>query len=344
MRTFLCLVVAALVVCAVGSPIQSHIFVDNPQYFYGQPLTVHVALFNPSPNPVRVLTWKTPLEGVRHNLFNVQHLETKEYAPYKGMIVKRGEPSDEQFRTFAAGESIEFEFDLAEYYHFLETGMHEITLVMPIVFGEGDALEEVTFTTNSAIVMVEEVNPEALHTQFSREVEGLSFIGCSSSQQNTIKNALSIAKSDCNQAYLYMLTGSCTSDYTTFFGTYSTSRWNTVYLHFDAILSALNSNNFEMDCSTCDMPNTYAYVYPFDTRHRIHFCSVFWTAATGSHQFNSQAGTITHETSHFNNVAGTDDIQYGVAPCKRMANDNPNNCVKNADSHEFFQEMNPKCF
>mgnify|MGYP001038752412 FL=1 len=170
----------------------------------------------------------------------------------------------------------------------------------------------------------------------------------------------------------------CNGAYVTWFGTSTSSRYSTVQTNWNKIVAQLKSNNYRFDCS-CDKAGTYAYVYPFDPTFTIYLCrtslraaaaavavlptnatlaseltdahalvcfclaAVFWTAPTGSHQFNSRPGTLTHETSHFKAVAGTDDIQYGEAGCKRLATTSPNDAIKNADSYEFFQESNPKC-
>ena len=65
----------------------------------------------------------------------------------------------------------------------------------------------------------------------------------------------------------------------------------------------------------------------------------FWMAPmTGT---DSKAGTLVHEMSHFNVVAGTDDHKYGQAACRTLATTNPDQAIDNADSHEYFAENNP---
>ena len=48
-----------------------------------------------------------------------------------------------------------------------------------------------------------------------------------------------------------------------------------------------------------------------------------------------------HEMSHFDVVAATDDIVYGQSGAKNLAISNPNDAIKNADSHEYFAENTP---
>ena len=54
-----------------------------------------------------------------------------------------------------------------------------------------------------------------------------------------------------------------------------------------------------------------------------------------------KGGTLVHEASHFKINGGTDDLVYGQAGCKNLAIRNPDQAVKNADSHEYFAENNP---
>jgi len=341
--TIIFLVVAAALAVAAASTLQSIVTIDAAEHKFGEELPVTVTIFNPSPVPVTILTWRTPLEGIRHPVFTVFNTHTDNHAPYKGMLAKRAEPDASAFRTLQPGEVVRSTFDLTQYYHFMEQGMHEVSLEVALeVMLDGQVTSEV-LSSPPALVYVSHVRPDLLYSEPEVAPDAIGYVGCSSSQQSTILSALSIAKTDAQQAYMYLLTASCTGDYTTFFGTVTSTRFNTVFSHFDSIVSALNSNNFKFDCSTCNMPGTYAYVYPFDPTKTIYLCSVFWTAPAGSHQYNSRPGTITHEMSHFNAVAGTDDIQYGVVGCKSLANNNPSQAIKNADSHEFFQEMNPKC-
>lgn len=50
-------------------------------------------------------------------------------------------------------------------------------------------------------------------------------------------------------------------------------------------------------------------------------CNAFWSAPVSG--TDSKGGTIVHEMSHFNVVAGTDDIVYGQSGAKSLALSNP---------------------
>jgi uncharacterized Zn-binding protein involved in type VI secretion len=86
----------------------------------------------------------------------------------------------------------------------------------------------------------------------------------------------------------------------------------------------------------------YAYVYPNDDT-KIYLGNDFDGAPlTGA---NSKAGTLIHETSHYNSVGGTDDEEladgttaYGHSAAQKLAQENPEKAQNNADSFEYFVE------
>ena len=85
--------------------------------------------------------------------------------------------------------------------------------------------------------------------------------------------------------------------------------------------------------------NYYAYVYP--TRpYEIFVCRRLLDRAADRAP-TPRRGTLIHEMSHFNVVAGTDDYVYGQTGAKSLAISNPAEALDNADSHEYFAENNP---
>jgi peptidyl-Lys metalloendopeptidase len=106
--------------------------------------------------------------------------------------------------------------------------------------------------------------------------------------------------------------------------------------HFVAIEGAFATKAVNYDCGC--KGNYYAYVYS-NKPYQIHLCKVFWTApATGT---DSKAGTLVHEMSHFDVVAGTEDWAYGKTDARNLAINNPTRAVDNADNHEYFGENTP---
>ncbi len=137
-------------------------------------------------------------------------------------------------------------------------------------------------------------------------------------------------------ASAYLKAGKTGPRYTTWFGTVTDSRYNTVTSHFASIGNAMDTASVTFDCGC--KKKYYAYVYP-NQPYKIYLCSVYWGApALGT---DSQAGTLVHEMSHFYVVASTDDYVYGQSGAKSLAISNPDNAVKNADNHEYFAENTP---
>lgn len=109
------------------------------------------------------------------------------------------------------------------------------------------------------------------------------------------------------------------------------------------VLSNMDRSNFKSaepgnnDC--------FAYVYPNDKTHTVYLGDSFEPAPeTGS---DSKAGTLIHEVSHFNDVAGTDDVVhpacggktcYGTKNAENLAKKSPSDAQKNADNFEYYIE------
>lgn len=91
----------------------------------------------------------------------------------------------------------------------------------------------------------------------------------------------------------------------------------------------LKQKNFLNDINE----NCFAYVYPNDSEHIIYLGKDFWDASVKG--FNSRAGTLIHEASHWLNVLGTEDYAYGEDEVIGLTKDES---VRNADSIEFVAE------
>jgi peptidyl-Lys metalloendopeptidase len=166
---------------------------------------------------------------------------------------------------------------------------------------------------------------------------GNAFNACTTTQQTILVNARNTAKTYASSAVNYIdgITNG-TSRYLEWFGTYSTSRYNTVASHFTALHDAWDNAAVNFDCG-CKQ-NYYAYVYP-NKPYYIYLCKVFWTAPLDG--TDSKGGTLIHEMSHFYKVASTDDFVYGQAGARNLAVTNPDNAINNADNHEYFAENKP---
>lgn len=83
-------------------------------------------LTNLNKEDLYVLKWQTPLEGFRNNYLDVQH--DGESVQYKGILVKRGNPSAESYILVQAESTAEASVVLNEGYDISQPGNYRIRL------------------------------------------------------------------------------------------------------------------------------------------------------------------------------------------------------------------------
>jgi peptidyl-Lys metalloendopeptidase len=289
---------------------------------------VKVSFHQSGRSAAKLLKWYTPADGVEEPVFAV----TREGTPvaYEGAHYKRPAAQEADYVTLSPGSDRAWTVDLADVYDLSKTGLYSIRFAVAGPSGE--------LRSNELSLWIEG-RPSA-HAQapaVPQLTSSVSFLGCDSTQQATLTQALSAASTYANGAVTYLGgTPSATARYTTWFGAYSITGWNTAATHFAAIKDVYDTKPVTLDCGC--RKKYYAYVYPNQPYH-IYLCNVFWTAPlTGT---DSKGGTLIHETSHFTVVAGTDDWVYGQSGAKSMALTDPAKALDNADTHEYFAENNP---
>jgi peptidyl-Lys metalloendopeptidase len=300
---------------------------------------VNVAITNPNKNTIRVLRWYTPFDGVKEDLFSVT--VNGKAVEYTGADYKRPAPADKDYITLKSGETLETTIDLAAYYDFSESGYYQISY---------KAENANLFSRETNILMGEDslasngvqVWAAGRETKLpapapvDNVVGSTGFTGCTTARQGDLNTARNNAFNYGTGASSYLNAGTIGPRFTTWFGAYTSSRYNTVKNHFTAITSAMNNAAVTFNCTCTD--SAYAYVYS-NQPYTIYLCNAFWSApATGT---DSKAGTLVHEMSHFTVVAGTSDYAYGQTAAKRLATSTPKKAINNADSHEYFAENTP---
>jgi len=75
---------------------------------------------NNSNKGISLLTWYSPLEGFLSNLFVITKLKNNELIEYQGPLVKRSQPTEDDFLSLAAKESITRQIDLSQAYQLTE--------------------------------------------------------------------------------------------------------------------------------------------------------------------------------------------------------------------------------
>lgn len=337
---------------ALAEGIRASLALAKTNYTSAEDIKVMVTLTNEEAVPVRILKWYTPAEGVEEALFKVSVNGVA--IDYLGAHYKRPAAQAKDYIQLKSGQSVSYEVELSSLYDLSKTGQYEISY-----HTESYTL----FTSNPgqdkklARLGIDGISsaPASFYLEAKQggivtaakpgdgggtTVNGVTFTGrCSNTQQTSTLAGLVAAKSMSADAKSYLTTYSSPSTsirYKTWFGNYDAGRWSTVKSNFNNIDSALNTQPLTFDCSC--KKSYFAYVYPTQP-YKVYLCNAFWTAPTSG--TDSKGGTIVHELSHFNVVAGTDDVAYGHSAAKSLAISDPTQAIQNADSHEYFAENTP---
>lgn len=314
--------------------------VAQGEFSSAQDVLVTVTVSNAHKHTVRVLRWFTAAEGVEEPLFAVTR--NGEPVAYIGAHYKRPAVTGRDYISLKAGESISHTVNLADSYDLSQSGQYEVFYAVASfqLFDEkANAFKfRDSLTSQKISLQVEGRAPKGKPTQPPPPPPGgNSYNACTVDQQSLLVSARNQAKVYSNESRDYLNRNSSgTPRYLEWFGAYTASRYNTVESNFTAIADAMTNAGITFDCK-CKQ-RYYAYVYPSQP-YNIYLCQAFWSAPLSG--TDSKAGTLIHEMSHFNVVAGTDDVVYGQAGARTLADEDPDAAITNADSHEYFAENTP---
>ncbi|MBI2380375.1 MAG: peptidase M35 [Gammaproteobacteria bacterium] len=338
-----------------AAPIAVSLSLDSAAAKGSEDVYVTVTLKNVSSQPAKLLRWLAPVGELEEGIFHITR-DGKD-VPYQGAHYKRVAPTAKDYITIKPGQSLTRRVELSNAYDLTVSGQYAISYDVAAVnlFGDLDknqaALKAGQYQAMQALdsqaanLWVNGLSYSESLIQKANETNavtpaafGISFTGrCSSTRQALLRDAVTAAQNMSNNALSYLNAGTAGPRYTTWFGTYTSARYATAKSHFTNIYSAMSTQSLTLDCS-CKKSGTYAYVYPTQP-YKIYLCGAFWNAPmTGT---DSKGGTLVHEMSHFNVVAGTDDHAYGQSSAKSLAISSPDQALDNADNHEYFAENTP---
>lgn len=151
---------------------------------------------------------------------------------------------------------------------------------------------------------------------------------------------------------LALIAGAAVGDtpiFARWFGTFTPAHAEQVRTGMKAVNRALRADQLHLVCPAvgldgCDI-DIFANVMS-DEPYRINLCSAFFSLPTmtgvvpTSSAFDSgtREGTIIHEVSHFDVVAGTEDHWYTRTDCAENAKSDPRLAIENADSFQYYSE------
>jgi len=307
-------------------------------------IVLNVTIKNQTSQTLSVLKYQLPGAVLESPLFEISR--NGEVVNYTGKLVKRGRPTAEDYLVLKPGQLIQQQIELSSQYDFKDGGQYSIRYVGANKAAhaglESFAATGATPTVDASGVISVYVDPSPkASTPLAQNLleslaGGITTTQCSASQTTQIKDAYLEAQKLATDSDAYLAAGKKAARYTTWFGTYDASRYNTVKAHYVAIKDGFYNKPIKVNCGCSD--SSYAYVYP-DQPYTIYVCKAFWPAPLKG--TDSKSGTLVHELSHFNVVAGTRDHAYGQSAAKSLAISNPAKAIANADSHEYFAENTP---
>jgi peptidyl-Lys metalloendopeptidase len=337
----------------VRNPLAISMLADSSsaQAFMGQ---VDFKITNNSRDSLKVPYWQLPGASEESKLFQVYR--DGKVATYLGPMIKRLAPTESDYVVFQPYETKVFSVDLSKSYDMSETGEYTVSfasLLQGAKTGKGRkvtdsngrmaSLKSPTLklwvdADNSLKALKGDLRAQAKPGAGGTVVGGVTYVGCSSTQISGAGAGVTQARVYSENAKGYLNGNNQGPRYTTWMGAYTSTRYNTVTGNFVKIDSAMDQSGGQIKINCGCNQNYYAYVYPTKP-YEIFVCRAFWSASTSG--TDSKAGTLIHEMSHFNIVAGTDDVVYGQAGAKSLAISNPDQAIQNADSHEYFAENTP---
>src|SRR5262245_9321324 len=102
-----------------------------PVQVAGGPVLVRFRLRNPGRQPLSILDWHTPLEGLLADIFSIQ-AAGGEPLSYTGPLVKRGDPDEDEYVEIPPGGEASEEVDLAAAYDLARPGRYTIAFKGPL--------------------------------------------------------------------------------------------------------------------------------------------------------------------------------------------------------------------
>ena len=181
---------------------------------------------------------------------------------------------------------------------------------------------------------------------FAGSAQADTFRNCTTAEEQTLHQSLDRAKELTLKAAASV---GDTRDYARWFGPYSEVNAERVRARMKAIVAAIRRGGVTASCEQVEpdgcATGEYAYVYSNRPYH-MYICPQFFDLPSlealrpGSRRsdFGTREGTIVHEISHFETVAGTEDHCYSRSECSLMAWQDPDLAIENADSFQYFTE------
>jgi len=279
-------------------------------------------------------------------------------------MVKRGNPGEEDYVLIPAGQTVSNRFDLHRAYDVSRPGEYDVSLDTEVqdfvpanspeslsaklktsdqqdkVPLEGDGTQFVVEPGDEPLLTEGQMARKLEKAKKSEEKSAIKGVQKKASPKDPEFNGGSVDEQDKTKeahtegyALAVKALNNLSNDaqYKEWFGAHTNGRFQTVKDNYTKIKDGMESETFTYDLTGSGCKSGwFAYTYKGTTT--IWMCGAFWNApATGT---DSKAGTVVHEHSHAS--ASTDDLTYGQPNCRKLATDDPDKAVRNADNHEYY--------
>lgn len=329
-------------------------------YQLGQPVLVTLEIENNTGQAYQILKWGTPLEDpLTVDCFLVSR--DGQILPYDGRHVKRGDPSPDSYALIGPGEKLSHSVDISQAYAIDAPGHYTVTLnatlfdAFPVPSHakqpprrRRDHQHHKLPESAVSFDVVDGAQPKLTAGQASRQAAKTRKFAKSAAKTPNFDGGTQAEQDDTliahqNAQYFSALAAEQLTDgpdssnalYQTWYGVFDQGRYNEVTGDYNNISGNLLSNTVTYNltgdgCASDD----FAYTHKGDDT--VWLCDLYKSADQIG--IDCKFGTLVHEWSHA--VDSTDDNAYGEAACQKLANDDPQKAVDNADSHEYFAENN----
>jgi len=300
---------------------------------------LEIVLTNPLDKDIHFLSWNTPFASIS-SLSSLVLTRNGKRVFFEGPIVKYGEPKRGDYFTIPRKSSLVKIVNLEKSFSISAIGTYFLHLELSLQDHSFDSSELPRSRDQWKSAQVETSNTvefALLKAIPHSERVGLAvnYDGCSATQTKTIQSAFTNAGPAIDTAVKAVQTTGGGAQFPVWFGT---GNINTVKKVVTAVQTTFVASRLNYKCNDPQCSdNVYAFVYPTDRNYIVYLCGAFWNSKLCG-AFDSQCGTLIHETSHFTVVGATQDYAYGTTNCKSLAKSNPTRAIANADSYEYFSE------
>eukprot|EP01102_Stenamoeba_stenopodia_P008344 TRINITY_DN2397_c0_g1_i1.p1 TRINITY_DN2397_c0_g1~~TRINITY_DN2397_c0_g1_i1.p1 ORF type:complete len:380 (-),score=104.29 TRINITY_DN2397_c0_g1_i1:104-1243(-) len=305
---------------------------------------------------VSVLTWDSPLDAsfgarsfvVQKDGANVQYtgpvakrLWSVLHEPSHYVTFSEAKPTTESFvrldRDFDLGEGGSFEIKLvAKFYHHKIAGEEAIEGELKEIVVESNTVRVSWYPSHEVEEEDELARSRKLYhmNRHKRDVVA-SYDTCTATQKATCAKAL-VESGKMADAMYADARSTSSKAHQTFFGT-QPSASSSVSKTISNIRGAQSGAEIVLFCAPdrCNQ-GVIAYVYPVYPLD-VYLCGTFWQLETAG-GYDTQAGSLIHELSHFIVVGGTQDYIYGPQGAQSLALSDATKAQKNADNFEYYGE------